>query len=84
MWCRQERVRKYLMKLVLIIAVLLSGCASFSPDTEKSISRDKTMDGMAKTALINEMLASPDPAVRLEGARIAKDFITPKKNIFGF
>jgi PBP1b-binding outer membrane lipoprotein LpoB len=72
------------MKSILIIALLLSGCASFSPDAEKSISRDKTMDVMAKTALINEMLASPDSAVRLEGTRIAKDFIIPKKNIFGF
>jgi PBP1b-binding outer membrane lipoprotein LpoB len=72
------------MKSILVIAVLLTGCASFSPDTEKSISRDKTMDSMAKTALINEMLNSPDPAVRLEAARIAKEFIVPKKNIFGF
>ena len=71
------------MKSILVIAVLLTGCASFSPDTEKSISRDKTMDSMAKTALINEMLNSPDPAVRLEAARIAKEFIVPKKNIFG-
>jgi PBP1b-binding outer membrane lipoprotein LpoB len=72
------------MKTVLIISLLLSGCASFSPDVEKSISRDRTMDSVAKTSLINEMLVSPDPAVRLEGARIAKDFIIPKKNIFGF
>ena len=71
------------MKSILVIALMLTGCASFSPDTEKSISRDKTMDSMAKTALINEMLNSPDPAVRLEAARIAKEFIVPKKNIFG-
>ena len=72
------------MKSFLAITLLLAGCTSFSPDVEKSVSRDKTMDSMAKTALINEMLSSPDPAVRLEGARIAKEFITPKKNIFGF
>jgi uncharacterized protein YceK len=73
------------MKSVLVITVLLlSGCASFSPDVEKSISRDKTMNSVAKTALINEMLNSPDPAIRLEGSRIAKEFIVPKKNIFGF
>ena len=73
------------MKAFLIITVLLlTGCASVSSDTEKSISRDKTMDSMAKTALINEMLTSPDPAVRLEGARIAKEFIVPKKSVFGF
>jgi hypothetical protein len=44
------------------------------------MSRDKTMNDMAKTALINEMLNSPDPAVRLEGARAAKEFINPKKS----
>jgi hypothetical protein len=42
------------------------------------------MNDMAKTALINEMLNSPDPAVRLEGARIAKEFIAPKKRLFDF
>jgi PBP1b-binding outer membrane lipoprotein LpoB len=72
------------MKSVLAIAFLLSGCASFSPDVEKSISRDRTMDSVAKTALINEMLNSTDPTVRLEGAKIAREFINPKKNIFGF
>ena len=72
------------MKAIIVISLLLTGCATFNPDTEKSISRDKTMDSMAKTALINEMLNSPDPAVRLEASRIAKEFIVPKKNIFGF
>ena len=76
------------MKLVWIPVVLflLVGCATTNPDTEKSLSRDKTMERMAKIALINEMLASPDPSVRLEGARIAKEFVanTEKKNIFGF
>lgn len=72
------------MKAIIVISLLLAGCSTFNPDTEKSVSRDKTMDSMAKTALINEMLLSPDPAVRLEGARIAKEFIVPKKNIFGF
>jgi PBP1b-binding outer membrane lipoprotein LpoB len=72
------------MKTVLAITLFLTGCSTFNPDVEKSISRDKTMDSVAKSALINEMLTSPDPAVRLEGARIAKDFIVPKKNIFGF
>lgn len=70
------------MKIVLI-ALLLAGCAG-SPEVEKSISRDRTMGDMAKTALINEMLNSPDPTVRLEGARIAKDFIIPKKRLFDF
>jgi PBP1b-binding outer membrane lipoprotein LpoB len=71
------------MKFILIFALLLTGCAT-NPDVEKSVSRDKTMNDMAKTALINEMLNSPDPTVRLEGARIAKEFIAPKKKLFDF
>jgi hypothetical protein len=43
------------------------------------------MDRMAKAALINEMLVSPDAHVRAKGAAIAEKFlIEPKKNIFGF
>lgn len=67
--------------ILIIVTVLLVGCAS--PNTE-SISRDRTMADMAKTALLNEMLNSPDPAVRLEGARIAKDFVVPKRRFFDF
>lgn len=67
------------MRFILIITVLLAGCAS-NPDLEKSVSRDRTMNDMAKTALINEMLNSSDPAVRLEGARIAKEFIIPQRS----
>lgn len=69
------------MKAIILTAVFLTGCASYSPDVEKSVSRDRTMNDMAKTALINEMLNSPDPAVRLEGSRIAKDFILPKRSL---
>jgi hypothetical protein len=75
------------MKLaVSIIAILLSGCAVMSnPEVEKSVSRDKTMEQMARAALINDMLNSPDPAVRYKGAEIAEKFLTePKKNLFGF
>jgi hypothetical protein len=74
------------MKIALIvISVLLTGCAALNPEVQKSISRDQTMDKMAKTALINEMLNSPDPHVRAKGATIAEKFLTePKKNIFGF
>lgn len=75
------------MKIAVgIIAVLLSGCASMSnPDVEKSLSRDKTMEKMAKAALINDMLNSPDPHIRAKGASIAEQFlIEPKRNIFGF
>ena len=74
------------MKFAIIIAALaLTGCAATNPELEKSMSRDRTMDKMAKTALINEMLTSPDPHVRAKGAAIAEQFvIEPKKNIFGF
>jgi len=75
------------MKIVALIAVIsLSGCAVMSnPDVEKSVSRDKTMEYMAKSALINDMLNSPDAHVRAKGATIAEKFLTePKKNIFGF
>jgi hypothetical protein len=72
------------MKLFLIItALLLTGCAT-NPDLEKSVSRDKTMESMAKTALINEMLNSPDPHVRSKGAEAATTFINPKKRFFEF
>jgi len=75
------------MKIIVGIAVvLLTGCAITSnPDVEKSVSRDKTMEQMAKAALINDMLHSPDPHIRAKGASIAEKFLTePKKNIFGF
>jgi starvation-inducible outer membrane lipoprotein len=72
------------MKSLLIITLLLTGCASINPDLEKSVSRDRTMSDMARTALINEMLKSPDSAVRLEGARIAKEFVVPKRRLFDF
>lgn len=74
------------MRLAIIsIMLVLAGCATVDPDTEKVVSRDKTMERLAKIALINEMLTSPDPSVRLEGARIAKDFINSsekKKGLF--
>jgi PBP1b-binding outer membrane lipoprotein LpoB len=71
---------------VVIIALMLSGCAVMTnPEVEKSLSRDKTMEQMARAALINDMLNSPDPHIRAKGASIAEKFLTePKKNIFGF
>jgi PBP1b-binding outer membrane lipoprotein LpoB len=66
--------------IIILTALLLAGCAT-NPDVDKSMSRDRTMNDMAKTALINEMLNSPDPSVRLEGSRIAKDFIVPKRSL---
>lgn len=81
----KENLRKHKMKIALIIsAALLTGCAT-NPEVQKSLSRDQTMDKMAKTALINEMLNSPDAHVRAKGAAIAEKFLVePKKNIFGF
>ena len=72
--------------LALITALFLSGCAVMSnPDVEKSVSRDKTMEHMARAALINDMLNSPDPHIRAKGAAIAEKFLTePKRNLFGF
>ena len=75
------------MKIAVItMALLLSGCAALSnPEVEKSLSRDKTMEKMARAALINDMLNSPDPHIRAKGANIAEQFLMePKKNIFGF
>lgn len=75
------------MKIAVVItAIMLSGCAVMSnPNVEKSVSRDKTMEHMAKAALINDMLNSPDAHIRAKGASIAEKFlIEPKKNIFGF
>ena len=69
---------------IIIISLLVTGCATFSPDAEKSISGDKTMEKLAKTAIITEMLNSPDPIVRAKGAEIADKFLVEKKNLFGF
>ena len=73
------------MRITIVIAsIVLAGCAT-NPEVQKSISKDQTMDKMAKAALINEMLVSPDAHVRAKGAAIAEKFlIEPKKNIFGF
>ena len=83
----KAHLRERKMKVAIVIAtLLLSGCAVMSnPDVEKSVSRDKTMEQMAKAALINDMLNSPDPHIRAKGAAIAEKFLTePKRNIFGF
>ncbi len=75
------------MKLItLSLVLLLAGCATTNPELEKSLSRDKTMDKMAKIALINEMLTSPDPIIRAKAAEIADKFINEKekKSLFNF
>jgi PBP1b-binding outer membrane lipoprotein LpoB len=70
---------------IILLTVLLTGCATFDVDAEKSISRDKTMEKLAKTAVLTEMLNSPDPIIRAKAAEIADKFLVePKKNIFGF
>lgn len=76
---------KTLIRTITVASLfVLGGCAT-NPDIEKSMSRDKTMEKMAKTALINEMLISPDPHIRAKGASIAEQFlIEPRRNIFGF
>ena len=81
----KENLRKRKMKTAIILsALLLAGCAT-DPNVQRSVSKDQTMEKMAKVALINEMLTSPDPHVRAKGASIAEQFlIEPKKNIFGF
>jgi uncharacterized protein YcfL len=71
------------MKIIILTVLLLAGCAT-NPDVEKSVSRDRTMSDMARTALINEMLNSPDPHVRSKGAEAASQFINPKKRFFDF
>lgn len=83
----KENLRKCKMKIfILSLTLFLAGCATTNSDVEKSLSRDKTMDRMARIALINEMLTSPDPIVRAKAAEIAEKFINEKekKNIFGF
>jgi hypothetical protein len=67
---------------LLTVTTLTSGCASTPPqppEVTRSISRDVTMSNMAKTALISEMLNSPDPHVRSRGAAVAETFLTPVK-----
>ena len=71
-------------KFLLIPIILLAGCASTDPDVVKSTSRDKTMDNMAKVALINEMLNSRDPIVRSKGAEAAQEFLKKDKSIFNW
>ena len=72
------------MKLsAIILGLLLAGCAS-NPDLEKSKSRDKTAESLAKAGLLAEMLKSEDPVVRSQAAKTADQFINKPKNIFGF
>ena len=43
------------------------------------------MESMAKAALINQMLQSPDPVVRNKGADAAAEFLKKeKRSIFDF
>lgn len=65
------------MRAALILVLLLAGCVS--PDVQKSLNRDKTMENMAKAALINEMLNSRDPVIRSKGADAAAEFLKKEK-----
>ncbi len=67
---------KFLAPLVLII---VAGCATTNPEVDRSISRDKTMESMAKAAVISEMLNSRDPVVRARGAEAAAEFLRKEK-----
>lgn len=49
------------------------------PEVAKSTSRDKTMESMAKAAIIAEMLNSKDPVVRARGAEAAAEFLKKEK-----
>ncbi len=66
-------------KLLLIPLLVLAGCATTDPEVVKSTSRDKTMDNMARIALINEMLNSRDPIIRAKGAEAAAEFVKKEK-----
>lgn len=67
---------------ILFLLLFLTGCSTVN---NESISRDKTMDNMAKTAIIAEMLNSRDPVVRAKGAEAAAEFVKKeKRSIFDF
>ena len=67
---------------ILFLLLFLAGCSTTPSD---SISRDRTMESMAKAALINQMLQSPDPVVRNKGADAAAEFLKKeKRSIFDF
>lgn len=67
---------------IAFIGLFLAGCAT-NPDVEKSTSRDRTAENMAKAAIIGEMLKSQDPVVRAKGAEAAEKFVNFKK-LFDF
>lgn len=68
------------MKSLLFAVIFLAGCATtVDPEVVKSTSRDKTMESMAKAAVISEMLNSRDPVVRARGAEAAAEFLRKEK-----
>lgn len=68
--------------LAIVSIAVLAGCAATSPQ----VSREQTFESMAKIALINEMLNSPDPVIRARAAEMADRYVNTekKKNLFGF
>ena len=68
---------------ILFLLLFLAGCST--TQLSDSVSRDRTMESMAKAALINQMLQSPDPVVRNKGADAAAEFLKKeKRSIFDF
>lgn len=86
-----------LMFTSVIVAVLLTGCASKDysvyVEAQKSLSRDNTVNETAKVNALIEMTKSADPAVRATGIMLlqqlqqgSKTIVVepPKKNWLGF
>lgn len=74
-----SQLNKIMNKIISLVCIFaLVGCAT-NPEVEKSVSRDNTMNDMAKMALINEMLTSRDPVVRAKGAEAAAEFLKKEK-----
>lgn len=73
------------MTRIILVAALLTGCATSDPDVVRSQSRDRTAENMAKAALIGAMLQSDDPVVRAKGADAASEFVKKeKRSIFDY
>ena len=67
------------------ISMMTSAACTWEGGVDKDGKSTGKNSGVAKAALINDMLQSPDPHIRAKGASIAEKFLTePKKNIFGF
>ena len=87
------------MKYLILLCVLLTGCATTNKDFElyleaqKSISRDATMSEAARISVLIEMTKSSDNQVKMEAIRALQEIQrskspiiieAPKKNWLGF